>query len=187
MRQFITCIIICMALHSAAQTKKCKISFVSTNNVALIEGEAKSTFGFQTKNGVQYNSWFVGVGSGFDYYQKRTIPLFLSLQKDFFKGNKKLFVYTDGGINFRWLQSSDYFYKSSTSTPGLYYEFGFGHRVILKNNSSVNLSLGYSLKQVKESNNPFWYIAPVQDTNPDYTEKYNSNFRRIILRLGFTL
>jgi hypothetical protein len=150
-------------------------------------GEAKNAFAVQSKNGIQKDRWFAGIGTGFDFYEKRTVPLFLAIQSDFFSGAKKLFVYTDAGINFRWLQATDYFYKSSTSTPGLYYEIGLGCKVKFRNNTGLLFSAGYNLKQVKETYNPYWYVQPVQIVDPNSLEKYNSNFRRIIIRLGLAI
>ncbi len=187
MKYILCSILICQCFYSTAQLQKSKSVFSSINNVALVVGETKNAFAVQSKNGFQKGTWFAGIGSGFDFYEKRTIPLFLALQKDFFNGPKKLFVYTDAGINFRWLQSTDYLYKNSTSKPGLYYELGVGYKVKFKNNTSLNFSAGYNLKQVMETYNPFWYVFPVQPPNPEVIEKYNSSFRRVIIRLGLTI
>ena len=187
MKYILYCIIVCQCYYATAQKQNSKAVFSSVNNVALVVGEAKNAFAVQTKNGFKKDKWFAGIGSGFDFYEKRTIPLFLALQRDFFNGPKKLFVYTDAGINFRWLQSTDYLYKSSTSKPGVYYEFGMGYKVVFKNNTSLNFSAGYNLKQVKETYNPYWYVQPVQPVDPLLLEKYNSSFRRIIIRLGLTI
>ncbi len=187
MKYILCCILICQCYYSTAQLPKAKLVFSSINNVGLIVGESKNAFAVQSKIGFQKDRWFAGIGSGFDFYEKRTIPLFITLHRDFFYGPKKLFVYTDAGINFRWLQSTDFFYKSSTSKPGLYYELGLGYKVKFKNNSAIHFSAGYNHKQVKEMYNPYWYVEPIQPVDPLLLEKYKSNFRRIIIRLGLTI
>ena len=187
MRKFIICcLLLGQCLCTNAQSHTFPLVFSSINNVALVVGESRNALTIQSKNGLKKDRWFAGIGTGFDFYAKRTIPLHFSLQRDFFAKPQKLFVYADAGINFRWLESTDYLKKSSTSTPGLYYEWGLGCKIKFKNTTALLFSAGYNLKQVKEKVNPYWF-NPNRPINEDDYEKYNYYFRRIVIRLGLQL
>ena len=41
--------------------------FHSINNVGLLEGQTGSAFQLQSINGMQYQSWFAGIGLGLDF------------------------------------------------------------------------------------------------------------------------
>lgn len=100
---------ICLSgLVSAQQkTKTCPWQFHSINNVGLLEGQTGSAFQLQSINGMQYKSWYAGIGLGLDFYRYRTIPLFLDIRKEFGSGSNKFFAYADGGVNFVWLTDNE--------------------------------------------------------------------------------
>ena len=78
-------------MSSAAQKKAI---FSSQNYVGLLEGEQKSKLQLQTMNGIKYRTWFIGLGTGIDWYYLRSIPIFLSLNRDFLqKKNRNFFMY----------------------------------------------------------------------------------------------
>src|SRR6185295_18507230 len=100
-----------------------KASFSSRNYVGLLEGEHGSSLQLQTINGVQFSGWFVGLGAGIDWYYRRSIPVFTSVDKDFLKKGKRSFYLSGNvGINLPW-QTDDYHnewgYNETKSYSGL--------------------------------------------------------------------
>lgn len=181
----LTAIFLCSLSSLDAQLNSKKITFSSITRVALAVGESNNAFTVQTINGIHKDKWFAGLGAGIDFYGRRSIPLFISVQREFLPSAKRLFVYADGGINYRWLQSNDYYKYNSGSTPGLYYEGGIGWKIYGKNNTAFMFSAGFSVKQVKETIFNYWYnFGP---TFADNNEQYNYHYRRIMIRLGVQL
>src|SRR5215510_11349763 len=90
-------------------TAQNKVNFSSQNYLGLLEGEHGSEFQLQTINGVMYKSWFAGLGTGLDWYYLRSIPVFASVNKSFFKkGKRSFYASADGGINYPW-KTDDYY------------------------------------------------------------------------------
>jgi hypothetical protein len=171
---------------SAQERSKTKsLQFHSINNVGLLEGEAGSAFQLQTVNGVQYKSWFVGIGAGLDYYRYRTIPLFIDARKEFGKSNNKFFVYADAGINFYWERDKDakQFYYDDKFKNGFYAEGGLGYKRKLNQKSSLLFSAGYSYKKLTEEGHSFWF-DPGFPGSPYPIEKINYNLNRLVLKAG---
>lgn len=81
------------AFISICTSAQKKTNFSSQNYVGLLEGEHGSSLQLQTINGARFSSWFVGLGAGIDWYYRRSIPIFTSVNKEFLKKRKKfLFV-----------------------------------------------------------------------------------------------
>ncbi len=174
-------------LHTVAQVRKPKFYFSSITKVGLVAGDAGESFTVQSINGVRKGQWFMGAGVGLDFYQQRTIPVFLQMQKAFTNKNNQPFVYADAGLNFRWLKSSEMYKINSTFSPGMYYEAGMGWKIKLRNNSRLCFSAGYSFKQVKEKAPVYWFL-PVEPTmRVDNFERYNYQYRRLVLKFGLEL
>ena len=53
--------------------------FRSDNYAGIATGEMGSYGLFQTINGLYKGPWFLGLGTGLDYYRFRSVPLFLSV------------------------------------------------------------------------------------------------------------
>jgi len=164
---------------------KSRARFQSINEVGLLEGEKGSAFQLQAINGLDYKSWFAGLGVGLDYYRLRSIPIFIDLRKNFGKGYKNFFVYVDGGLHYPWISDARKDFYGSTYSKGFYSDIGFGYRLMLHGNNAVILSLGYSYKQTQETTNattcPFYgpcYLTP---------QKIDYNLNRLSLKLGLAL
>src|SRR5450631_2033356 len=161
---------------SVAQPKTADASwkFHSINSVGLLEGQVGSAFQIQTINGAQYKSWFGGIVLGLDYYRYRTIPLFIDLRKEFGRTAKKLFVYSDLGINFGWVtdkQKTQYVFDDKFAN-GFYSDLGFGYKINLGKNGGLLIGLGYSYKKVIESYKlPAYTFGNQIYTDPDLNEQ----------------
>ena len=162
-----------------------KAYFHSINQVGLLEGERGSAFQIQTINGVQYKSWYAGIGLGIDYYQIRGIPLFLDIRKEFVK--RKVFVYADGGVHYPWPTDNQNMMPISLTTGnfenGLYADVGMGYQFVFTRHNSLVLSLGYSYKKVTQKTSTT--ICPFN--GPCYVNKQEINYdlNRLSIKIGF--
>ena len=168
-----------------------RIQFHSINQLGLLNGETGSSCQIQTINGIQYKSWFAGIGVGLDYYRFRGIPLFADIRKTFGAAKNKLFVYGDGGIHFSWVTDKE---KTVNGRPqskfsnGLYLDGGIGYQIQLSPKNALLLSVGYSYKQMKETA-PVYYFYPMI-VGGDYpqsqpTNSYNYHLNRISIKVGW--
>ena len=127
MRLFFSITLFIFCLQATAQ--KNSYRFQSNMQFGLLEGEQGSAFQLQTINGVQHKTWFAGLGVGLDYYHTRSIPLFLNVRKEIFKGEKTPFVYASGGYHFPWLRAEDKDWYITETKGGLYFDAGIGYQV----------------------------------------------------------
>ncbi len=165
-----------------------KIKFNSINQVGLLSGGKGNSWMVQTINGIKKDKWFAGAGTGMDFYNERTIPLFLDLRRDVTNRKNTPFVYADAGINFLWLNSIEKVQKQfPTSSPGLFYDFGIGWKLSGNNDRGYIFSAGYSFKQVKEKVKYSWWPAPTPQLESENFERYNYLYRRVVIKVGFVL
>src|SRR5437867_1162155 len=182
--------VLCMAISGNAQSK---ITFSAQNYVGLLEGEQGSKFQLQTINGMRNRTWFVGLGTGIDWYYRRSIPAFLSVNKDFFRrGNRNFFIATDAGINFPWRDDKNYNvwgYVVEKSIPGFFGEAGLGYKVgIGKTNDAVLIQLAYSYKHIREKVKNIYYYPGIMIVSPQpevVTNRFDYYLRRLSLKLGW--
>lgn len=185
-------IFIIIALTSAsfilnAQKKKLTHQFQSINSVALVNGNNSVSTGLQTVNGFKKDSWFAGVGVGIDYYLYRTVPLFGDLRYEFGKKKNKYFAYADAGINFSWIPDqfigNPSIWNGNTSNSfnnGIYNDIGLGYNVRMKKEGALVLSLGYSHKNLKETESYIdWRTSELLKRENSY------NLRRVMLKIGW--
>jgi len=176
-----------MGLPITAQQKSSanRWQFHSINNVGLLEGQAGSAFQLQSINGVQYRSWFAGLGIGLDYYQFRGLPLFLDLRKMFRLSSNALFVYGDIGVHSNWMtdkqKTNNYIFSTQNVYNGVYVDAGGGYQINVGKTNAFLLSLGYSYKTLNGEQvdiSPVYYgITPVS------TYKYSMG--RLSIKAGW--
>ena len=164
-----------------------KNGFASNNYVGLLEGDDGSAFQVQTINGYRFKGWFAGIGLGLDYYKIRSVPLFVSMKKDFSLKNRGFYVTLDGGTSFAWVKDDNQnrwdSYISREWQPRLFWGSGLGYRLGLKNRDAVLLNLGYSFKRMHEVREiPTMCLNP---PCPTTEEKYDYQLKRVSLRLGY--
>jgi len=162
MRPLIISIFLLISFQTIAQHK---FIFSSQNYIGLLEGERGSAFQLQTVNGTKYHSWFTGVGTGIDWYYRRSIPLFLSIEKHFIKnGARNFYLTANSGVNFPWKSNNNYneFGYSVQSTPaGFYGEGGLGYKIGLgKKNDALLLQSSYTFKHIRENVKNIIYYYP---------------------------
>ena len=183
------CGMVLLAIAQPAINNKSPLAFRSIVTAGILEGQFdKTTAQFQMVNGVQKNTWFTGMGVGIDYYgRKRSVPLFVALEKDWWKNKKSPFVYVNGGYNFSWLRENEKRFFQGTGysqTGGIFYELGLGYKFLLKNKMYLGFAAGYSEKRQSEKlSSPqfctFCFPLPVPAV-----EEFNYTFKRISLKMN---
>ncbi len=178
--------------QSIEKNNRPRIRFNSVNQLGLLNGNYGASYDLQTINGIAVKTWCVGVGIGFDNYINRSIPLFIDMRKEFGTSSKVPFIYADGGLNYTWLTQVQREQKGLpySTTPGLYWNAGIGIKLKSKSNIAMLLSAGFSYKQSKEIVQPAYWIMPWPipgQTESDFNEKLNSQFRRIVVRIGIQI
>ena len=159
--------------------------FQSINSVGLLEGQAGSAFQLQTVNGARYFSWFAGIGVGLDNYRLRTIPIFLDVRKEFGNSSNKFFVYADAGISFSWIPDNEKMpYTQEHFSNGFYDDFGFGYKAALGKKNALQVSLGYSYKNLTDTYTYGYYNVDPPTGNPP--EKISYYLNRLSIKLGWS-
>lgn len=186
-RLLIIPLLILLIFQAAGQNKK--IKFTSVNQIGLISGSSGESWILQTINGIKKEKWFAGAGAGLDFYNQRTVPLFLDLRKEVSNKMNTPFMYADAGINIAWLNFIEREEKRFPKTsPGLFYDLGFGWKLSCKNKRAFLISAGYTFKQVKEKvRSPIWSPAPTPTLEGENYERYNYLYRRIVIKAGIML
>jgi hypothetical protein len=126
--------------------------FHSIYQAGLLKGQAGAALQLQTINGIQYKSWFAGIGAGIDYYRFRGIPLFFDARKAFGGSKNSFFVYADIGINFNWITNKQKLAYGMSQykdiSRGLYTDAGLGYKIRAGEKHSFLISGGYSFKSL---------------------------------------
>ena len=177
---------VCMTGKIFAQQKTAAPTwrFHSVINIGLLEGQTGSAFQIQTVNGMQYRSWFAGIGVGLDFYRYRTIPFFIDFRKEFGSSLNKFFAYADGGVNFCWLtdQEKTTYLADDHFNTGFYTDLGLGYKIGLARNNHLLLSIGYSLKKLEETYLSYAYFPPDNTLNKAQT---NYSLNRLTMKIGW--
>lgn len=166
-----------------------KIKFSSVNQFGLLNGSNGASYDIRTINGISYRNWLVGLGVGIDNYESRSVPVFMSLRKEFSHKINVPFLYADGGLNYTWLSSDQKGIRGGdySTSPGMYLDGGIGMKIPTKNNFAVLLSTGFSYKQTHETITREVWITPWPmpgGEGSDNAEHWNRKYRRIVVRVG---
>lgn len=180
MKYFLICILLIFISYIGYSQEK--PSFNVQIYAGLLEGSSGSAFQLQALPGVAFRSWIAGLGTGLDYYYRRSVPLFLSLRRDLSIRNSAFFINADGGLNYEWTKKTNL--SEGDFKPAPYYSANLGYRWPIANKTkSVLLSVGYSFKQLKESRS---IINPCQvPPCPQRFEVYRYDLNRWSFRTGF--
>ena len=186
----VTCLLFLLSAKSQHITKtSAAIKFQSNLQSGILIGQkgSKPALSVNAVNGIKYSTWFGGIGVGIDYYGlKRSIPLFLDIQKDISAKFNSWFWFADAGYNFPWLMNNEKmkFVEKYKAVGGLFYEAGAGYKFTIFNKTRIGLSAGYSYKQLKEK---YTYPCVWCEFNipPDQTNKYQ--YRRIAIKFNWWL
>lgn len=174
-----------------AQFKKQNI-FVEPR-ISLLNGDNAVSTQIQLGAGYKKKKWGAGVGAAIDYYQVRSVPVFLAGY--FYPGNSgKFSFYADAGINIAWAtdrQYNDYrrnayWQQTSDFMNGWYGAIGFDYRFLQLKNQSLYIGAGYSVKTVTDSYSTAIY-NPILFNSTWTSQKDMYQFNRLSIHLGLHL
>ena len=173
-------------LLSFSQENSSGPRFHTIASAGMAAGQSAAKPLFQVISGISSKKWFAGIGVGLDYYNLKSIPLFVDGKMNFGK-KKTAFLYADGGYSFSFNNKSntDNFYKTSDRfLGGPYMDAGMGYRVKLKSLRRFSFSAGYSRKNIV---NKVVYSYPcITGTScPPTVYKYNYTMGRIVAKVSW--
>ena len=177
---FLLSFLFSVSVQAQNDSSKPKLKFHSINQLGILEGQAGTGFQVQSINGILFRKLFLGAGIGLDYYQMRSVPLFLDL-RTYLLRSQKPFVYVDGGTHFPWARKS--FDWPAEYKAGLFYDMGIGYSVPLRGCAFL-VSAGYSYKAYKEIQRyPNYCLTP-----PCPETVYNNSYqlRRVSVKMGLS-
>ena len=183
MKKILLVLSVC-ALSQPVWSQHKSIRFSSLLQFGVVKGASDETFQLQAINGVQYKSWFAGVGIGIDDYYHKSVPLFVDIRKHLFSGNQTPFLYADFGANLPWKKEEADSWQISRYQKGIFYEAGVGYSMPVKGRVSVCFSAGYAQKSFHETrtaNGVIWDFPPY---GRDATETFDYTFRRLSFKMG---
>lgn len=174
--------IFCVSVYFASAQKA--LNFSSQNYVGLLEGDNGSALNLQSINGFNYKSWFTGIGAGIDYYRIRSVPIFLSINKNIAIKRNVFYITADGGLNFPWLKENEVTWNVSNFKEGIIAGTGVGYKISLnESKQAILLNAGYSFKRLNEKRE---IISPcLTPPCPVDIEKTRYDFNRLLIRAGF--
>lgn len=178
----------------AQSGKSNKTSSYLMPQIALLNGSSGAGAQIQLAGGLVKNNWHLGLGTGIDYYEMRSVPLYTDVRYHFGK-EKKAFVYSNIGYNFSWVQNIDdrvYIMPPAMNTlkqtGGLYTDFGVGYNVRIGKHQALALSTGFSVKQMREEYEELsiWsWPRPVQ-IDPTI-RRFDYAFKRVSFKVAYRL
>lgn len=181
------------AFAAAAQTDSlgilkstaAKPAFHVLLHAGLVAGDNGRDVLLQVVPGVQYKTWFLGIGSGPDYYYLRSVPLFVSLRKTFSKPHIP-FIYANVGRAIPWIRDSEKSipgWYNSRFNAGLYYDVGAGWIFSVNKRQALLLSAGLSAKQLEEVQK--LVNIPPGANEELYTSRISYNLHYFSFKVGF--
>ncbi len=158
--------------------------FHSFNTLQVLNGSSETSLALNSVNGFQFEKLFVGVGTGFDYYYHRSIPLFVEGRLNVLKRKNTLQVFANGGLNFAFAsQSNKGQPKTGPYKPASMYGGGVDYLVGVKSTAFV-IGIAFSNKEVIQMvDNNIWNPVLNRIENVPIKEAYSLN--RIALRIGW--
>lgn len=183
-----SCDLVCSAQKAKQEPpakKGCSCAFSSIIQGGILHGSKGGYFQMQTINGIQYKTWFAGLGAGLDYYYRPGIPLFVDVRKYFLENPGSVFLYVDAGVNIpakrketlsTWTQNE---YSNS-----FYGDGGIGYALGFHKKPRFLISTGYSYKEgsYKAVNSGSGCTGPPCS---EYYYSYKKYFHRLTVKLGF--
>ena len=181
---FIVLLLLFTNLYCFSQTGKQdkKFRFQSLNQIGFVYGEAGAEPIIQSINGIQHQSFFIGAGLGLDYYNERSLPLFMDIRKSILNKVNTPFIYIDGGYHLMLEKSKEEDWISKDQKGGLYYDAGIGYSFPVFKTSSLVISMGYSSKEQSEKMNRYTWRSSIAQPSDYETIEYT--LRRYSFKMG---
>ncbi|MEO6548313.1 MAG: hypothetical protein ABIN94_09950 [Ferruginibacter sp.] len=158
--------------------------FHSFNTLQILNGSSTTSVGLTTVNGLQFGKLFAGVGTGFDYYYHRSVPLFIEARLDLVKRKGKLQLFGNGGLSFPFSAPNTKFeFDVGSYKTGSMYGAGLDYLAMIKKEAII-LGVGFNNKTnilLRES--VVW--NPIINMTENIPVRDNYSLNRIALRIGW--
>lgn len=191
LKKLIPALLVLQCIAAAAQgdsmgilkSFRSKPSFQVLAAAGFSKGQSDQAFLWQIVPGLQYKTWFAGIGAGLDQYYLRGVPLFVDVRK-YISPRLPLFLYADAGLHFPWIKKTESsIWYTEDYKKGFYYDTGLGWSFNVNKQNKMIFSAGFSGKKVNKViiHNNSW--APPGTPPPTSSIKYD--FRTISVKAGF--
>jgi hypothetical protein len=173
--------LVLLTASATAQINKANDSvakFHSYNTVQLLNGSNSTSVAIISVNGFQFNHFFTGVGVGYDYYFRRTVPLFAEVRYNLGNHKRKLQLFADFGASFLVDKSNG----TQSNKTGRYWSTGFDYCIPV-HKDAFTIGVGYSSKQVIYYGDNFLVLPVLGWQNVPI--KYDYLLNRISIRAGW--
>jgi hypothetical protein len=186
----IGCMLLLANLHAQTTTKH-RMQYFGSVQTGFQGGSSDFDISAQVLNGIQWKSWIVAVGTGYDGYGLPGIPVTLYAQKNFTNLKHKPFLYAQSGMSIP-LKVNDWATQAYgkdvytlnngfTAEAGVGYQWKLGKKIQLV----ANTGFAYKHHEVSEWQAPYWLSSFPIDldkyTNYSTLDYY---YRRIVCRFG---
>ncbi|HEX8314375.1 MAG TPA: hypothetical protein VF609_05260 [Flavisolibacter sp.] len=181
-------IVLFSTIMMIASAQQKGITFESSVQAGLLEGQQGSAFQFGFTAGIKQKTWSTAIGTGLDYYQVRSIPLYLNVQKRLFDRQQTPFAYVSGGYNFPWSSQPQidiwrsWLPQEQEKKGGLYYGAGIGYQLPALKKAALFFAAGYSYKEYMEISKS--KMCPFGGPCVEQVEKLTYRFRRLSVTTG---
>lgn len=192
MKKILILIAVTCAMQATAQRQE-KLKFDVVPSAGFINGSGAVSGLFDITTLIRKNDWAFGVGTGIDYYRIRTVPVYLATRHYF--GKAPAFFYGSAGytiaapLETQYLHSGTFWMNTGRSSfsNGVNAEAGIGYSFAPMKKHGLELSIGYSVKTLRESYTEYIY----RDFPPYTTEltehSFHYTFSRAVVRIGIRL
>jgi hypothetical protein len=176
-------ILICSNCFAQEEIKSSHRYFNLFQTGALLgEKDRGTSFTFSTVHGIQRKSFRVGLGTGFDSYQRwRVVPVFAYLSFDLANiRDNHFFIALASGPSKAWYREQDDPSQMTYSDgSGMTFLPSIGYR-IKADKWRLYITAGYKWQRVNYTSSPSWWWGPDQ---PSYSVE--EEVERVSVQLGF--
>ena len=164
-----------------------KVQFEMTVLAGPTDGERGTSAQIEVIPSIKYKGYYIGVGTGVDYYFIRTIPVFLELKKVFTPNTNSVFVYADAGLDYPWPSNNNKLMQGQMDlSNGHRLAGGIGYQISVFKKTFLQLSAGYSYKQLKQYVQGWVTIYDPRVDWFDFTQHYNYKLNRLAFNIGLS-
>ena len=183
-----------ISISATAQRSVSKTGCHITAATGLLNGNTRTGAAVIGKiEKVWKNRWTLGLGSGFDHYYFRSVPVFAEIQRYIGKEDKGLFLYGATGVNIPWPTEDQRWYRQggnwwgsiqipSTFSTGYWTDLGIGYGFKGKKGHGMFIRAGHSLKSMgQQYTEQVWNGTGSVSANRDISYL----FGRVNIQAGF--
>ena len=179
--------------QTSAKKAPDRIAYYGSVQTGLQAGSSDIDISAQILNGIQYKSWVLGIGTGYDGYGLPGIPITLYGQKSFTTLKHKPFVYAQSGMAIA-LKVNEWNVKAfgkDVYEPGNGFtaEFGVGYQWKVGKKIQLLANTGFAYKHHEVLERQVYYIWSSVYPPEGYPDKFNTidyYYRRFVCRFGIS-